>query len=153
MEFPEEIWRQLVHLGIRKAMDFSSDIEHLSKMLNFICDNARTAGIKGERLYKLELASEEALVNVISYAFPAKEPGNYISISCQKVEDKRFEVIILDKGIPFNPIDTSKDIDIHKSIEERRVGGLGIFLIHKLLDEVSYRRIGNENVLKLVMLL
>jgi serine/threonine-protein kinase RsbW len=133
-------------------MDFPADIEHLSKMLAAICNDARSAGIKGERLYKLELASEEALVNIISYAFPQKKSEDVISISCQK-EDNRFEITIRDKGIPFNPIDISKDIDVHKSLEERKIGGLGIFLIHKLLDEVSYQRMGDENILKLVMLL
>lgn len=134
-------------------MDFPADLECLPQMLDFIRERAASLGMPEEKIYKMELASEEALVNIISYAYPGKSEKKIatLSLDCQKLGTTRFEVLIRDRGVPFNPIDAEITVDIHKPIEERKIGGLGIFMIRKLLDEVSYQRVGEENILRMVM--
>ena len=133
-------------------MEFPAEIDHLPEMLAFIRFAVQQTGISEEKLYKVELASEEALVNIISYAYPEKKQ-NRLHIDCQTKPGRRFEVTIRDQGLPFNPIDADIDVDIHQPIEERKIGGLGIFMIRKLIDEVSYQRVGEENVFKMVTIL
>lgn len=95
---------------------------------------------------KIELACEEAIVNIISYAYPDEK--GILLIQCEKKRG-RFEITIRDHGVPFNPIDVEISPEIDKPAQERRVGGLGIFLIRKAIDEASYQREKDENVLRL----
>jgi len=86
------------------------------------------------------------LVNVINYAYPDKY-GN-IEITYEVKEDKRFVVEIVDWGIPFDPLSLPKP-DVEAPMEKRKVGGLGVYLIRTIMDEVNYRRDQNRNILTL----
>ncbi|NGX53942.1 MAG: Serine/threonine-protein kinase BtrW [Chlamydiae bacterium] len=131
-------------------MDFAAAMTNLSQMLGFIRQEASRVGVDETHIHKLELASEEALVNIISYAYPKKE--GKILIQCSKSTPARFEITIRDQGVPFNPNDADVDTEVDKPMSQRKIGGLGIFLIRKMVDELSYRRDGNENVLKMTMI-
>ncbi|NGX55463.1 MAG: Serine-protein kinase RsbW [Chlamydiae bacterium] len=131
-------------------MDFAAEMTVLSQMLTFIRQEANQAGMSEAHIHKLELASEEALVNIISYAYPKKE--GKISIQCSTSGASRFDVTIRDQGLPFNPNEAAVDTEVDKPMNKRKIGGLGIFLIRKMVDEVSYRRDGNENVLKMTII-
>lgn len=130
-------------------MDFSAHLDNLAEMLAYIRNHGHELGVPEDVIRKMELACEEALVNVISYAYP-NNPGK-ISLTCKKNGDHRFEVEIRDWGIPFNPIDVEVEIEKDKPIEDRKVGGLGIYLIRKTIDEISYRRDGEENIFRLAL--
>lgn len=132
-------------------MEFPVNLEQLPQMLAFIRDSATQAQLSEERLYRVELASEEALVNVISYAYQQQKKNQTLTIQCHHQKDKRFEIDIRDHGVPFNPLEAEINVDIHQPVEERKIGGLGIFMIRKLIDEAIYQRIGDENVLKLAI--
>ena len=95
---------------------------------------------------KLRLAVEEAVVNVIDYAYPSGTEGD-ISVRAM-ANDQRLKLIISDEGTPFDP--TEKALaDTTLSAEERPVGGLGILLVRKLMDSINYERIDGKNVLTL----
>lgn len=130
-------------------MKFAADINLLPQMLGYIRAEAEKVGIHEEALYKLELASEETIVNIISYAYPGRE--GKIDITCKPEKDRRFVVTIRDQGKPFNPLEHEITPEVEKPLSERKIGGLGIFLIRQFIDEVSYRREGEENVLTLVV--
>lgn len=132
-------------------MKFEARLENLSNMLSFIKQKATLHGLSLELIQKIELASEEAIVNVISYAYPKNLQHEFIFIECQKTGNARFEITIRDQGIPFNPLDLKLEADISKPLHERKIGGLGIYIIEHYMDEVIYRREGQENVLKMVI--
>lgn len=111
---------------------------------------ARDAGFPAKRVQEVELAVEEALVNIINYAYPERENGD-VEVKCGLENQDRFLIEIRDKGIPFD-VESHSDPDLNANISERKVGGLGIYLIRKMADEVRYRREGEENVLSLVIL-
>ena len=92
----------------------------------------------------LNLALEEAVSNIILYAYPEKL-GEEISIKASTVE-KSIIFTISDNGVEFDPT-VLPDADITLSAAEREIGGLGIFLIRKIMDEVKYKRIEGKNVL------
>lgn len=135
-------------------MDFFADLNQLPQMMNYIREQAIHYGMGEDKIYKLELASEEALVNIISYAYPPpKDRKKDLSIECKKQGQSRFEVTIRDIGLPFNPIDADVKVDVHQPIDQRKVGGLGIYMLRKLVDEISYQREGEENILRIVTIL
>jgi anti-sigma regulatory factor (Ser/Thr protein kinase) len=94
----------------------------------------------------LNLVLEEAISNIVFYAYN-DEDEHEINIVFEKNENK-IAITITDDGKPFDP--TKKETpDISLSAEDRQIGGLGIFLIHKIMDEVAYKREKNKNILTL----
>jgi anti-sigma regulatory factor (Ser/Thr protein kinase) len=127
-------------------MEFFADLSSLDEIMFFIEQKAEEAGMGEKGIYKMQLACEEAIVNIISYAYPEKKGALFID--CQK-RGHRFEISLRDHGVPFNPIDAEVNPQLDKPVNERKIGGLGIFLLRKTIDEASYQRINDENVLRL----
>lgn len=122
-------------------------LENLELMLKFIKEAAAALGFDDKKINQIQLASEEVLVNIINYAYPDKN-GN-IEINYSVKEPKGLEVEILDWGILFNPLELPQP-DITAPIEDRKIGGLGIHLVRKIMDEVSYKREQERNILTFV---
>ena len=94
----------------------------------------------------LKLAIEEAVVNVINYAYPTGEKGDINIEAPATVTSLKFKII--DTGVAFAPTD-APDVDTSLTAEERQIGGLGIFLVRQLMDTINYERIEGKNVLTL----
>ena len=92
----------------------------------------------------LQMALDELVSNTIFYGKP--DPESLIQISAQ-VTGRTLSLEIVDSGSPFNPF-IREDPDTTLGIEERQVGGLGIFLVKKLMDHTSYKRVDNRNVVR-----
>lgn len=127
---------------------FVAAVEHLHEMLLFILGLAWQVGFKPGALGQIELASEEAIVNVIEHAY--QERGGEIKISVQAEPKKGIIITLADQGEPFDPLSAAEPADLSSSLEEREVGGLGIHFIRKCLDEVSYRHEDGWNILTLI---
>ena len=95
---------------------------------------------------QMNLAIEEAVVNVINYAYP---PGTHgvINIKAQANEE-RLKFVIIDSGTPFDPT-VKDDVDISLPAEQRPIGGLGIHLVRQLMDTINYEYTDGQNVLSL----
>lgn len=93
--------------------------------------------------YAIHLVCEELVVNVVSYAY-ADEAEGYLKIQIEKA-DGTITIRFIDGGVAFNPLEREMP-DVSLSMEERQIGGLGIFLTVKMMDDVQYERINNENV-------
>ena len=126
---------------------FPAHLDSLRDMIDFLSLRARDHGLPEGRISHLELAAEEALVNVISYAYP--ENSGEIVLEAEPLGDE-IHFRIRDRGRPFDSTD-SPDPDTTLGMEERSIGGLGLFFIRKFMDRVHYDRQGEENVLTLVM--
>jgi len=122
-------------------------LENLESMLQFIRNGAEQQGFSGKEINKIQVAAEEALVNVISYAYP--DDGGDVEIRCNAKGAEGLVIEIIDWGIPFDPLSLSEP-DIEAPPEEREVGGLGIHIMRNIMDEVSYKREGDRNILTLV---
>ena len=122
-------------------------IEHLADFIGPVLALAKACQLDEERRNDLELALEEALVNICSYAYP--ENSGFIDLVC-RIADSRLLILIRDEGVPFS-VTSSDDPDITSEIDERKIGGLGIHLIKSLIDEVRYQRQGNHNLLELTL--
>ncbi len=123
---------------------FPANIDKLYDMLNSIRIECYEAGLEPSYILKIELAAEEALVNIIQYGYPGQK-GN-IEIECLIDHDLGLKIIIKDQGLSYNPLKKPMKDDPHSTEDP---GGYGIFFIRKLMDEVGYRRENNLNVLTL----
>lgn len=125
-----------------------SEIEKLTRFTDSVCSEA---GLDSNTAMSINLALEEAVSNVIFYAFPGGETGNSITVRYNK-EGRELHFCISDRGVPFDP--TAKaQADITLSAEDRKIGGLGIFLVRQIMDRVEYERKGDENILKLTKII
>ena len=129
-----------------RKLTLHNDIRETPKIADFMDDIVGETGIDMGLASSLNLALEEAVVNVMNYAYPKDQIGS-ISIEAY-ANAKRIKFIITDNGIPFDPTKTTEP-DITADIDERSIGGLGIFLVTHLMDSVNYERIDNQNILTL----
>ena len=125
-----------------------AQLGNLERLVKSVSDCAEAQGFDEKRMREIELATEEAIVNICHYSYPG-EPGD-VEIEC-KLEEGRFIIEIKDSGIPFDMTSFSAP-DITADVTERKIGGLGIFLIKKVMNEVRYRRENNQNILDLIVL-
>lgn len=123
-----------------------NDIRETPKIADFIDDIVGETGIDKGLACSLNLALEEAVVNVMNYAYPEDTVGNIVLESY--AFDGCLKFIITDNGIPFDPTSV-KEPDISVGIDDRSIGGLGIFLVTHLMDKIEYKRVAGNNVLTL----
>ena len=100
--------------------------------------------------FSLNLALEEAVANVMKYAYPEGETHDIVL--SVKLIDNRLIFKLIDTGKPFDPT-IVPDADVNLSAEDRQIGGLGIFLVRQIMDSVEYRRIDGRNILTMIKLL
>ena len=123
-----------------------NDIETIPQLNEFIDSVAEEVGLEMSLTMSLNLALEEAVVNVMEYAYPEGQKGN---VEIEVTADQEWMTfVIADTGIAFDPT-MKEDADTTLSAEERPIGGLGIFLVRQLMDDINYKREGNKNVLTL----
>lgn len=125
---------------------FRNDIAEISRLAGFIDEVAEKFSLPMDLVFSLNLVLEEAVTNVIMYAYP-KEEHEFIYLSAD-IKDGSLVFVLTDSGKEFDPT-LIPDADISLSAEERQIGGLGIFLIRQIMNEVKYERIDNKNVLTL----
>ena len=134
----------------KPAIIMRNDIQQIPTLAEWVDE----LGIPMELNMPINLALEEAVSNVMLYAYPGRNDGK-VFVEFAKAKDEQGEKLIFtisDSGIPFDP--TAKpEADITLSAEERAIGGLGIHLVRKLMDEIRYERQDEKNILTLVKIL
>jgi anti-sigma regulatory factor (Ser/Thr protein kinase) len=135
-------------LDVLATITLPAQLSSLQAFLDFVRTCSREQGFKQKKIHAIELATEEALVNIFSYAY--EEKNGDVEIICKIDDGDTFMLEIIDTGIPFDILSV-KDPDIAADISERQIGGHGIFLMKKLMDSVHYRREGNKNILALIV--
>ncbi|MBP6940838.1 MAG: ATP-binding protein [Syntrophorhabdaceae bacterium] len=123
-------------------------LDHLHALIDMVSNCAKEQGLGEKRINEIEIAAEEALVNIFHYAYQGQEGD--VEISCRVERGRTFIIEIIDSGMPFDPFSVSEP-DTTLDVAERQIGGIGVFLIKKLMDEVTYQRDNNKNILKLAV--
>ena len=136
--------RQEPDVTYRKSIVLPNDIKEQPRLSEFVEEVCQTVGFSTNLTMKISLAIEEAVVNVMLYAYPTGTRGD---ISIEAVaSDVRLKFTVIDSGKPFDP--TTKDApDVTLPYDERPVGGLGIHLVRTLMDSINYERVDGHNVL------
>lgn len=128
------------------AITLSNNVKEIPLLTAFVEEICEFNGLDDMISMQMNLAIEEAVVNVMSYAYPEGSIG-YVDIKAES-DDTKMKFVITDSGKPFDPT-TKEEVDTTLPIEERRIGGLGIFLVRKLMDNIEYEYKDGHNVLTL----
>ena len=134
--------------SIRLARDLTlpNNVDTVPQLSTFVEGVCREIGLDPKTENKIRLAVEEAVVNVMDYAYPSGVEG-YVNIEAI-ANDERLKFTITDNGTPFDPT-AHAEVDINAPADERPIGGLGIHLMRQLMDSINYNRIDGKNILTL----
>ena len=136
----------MADLKERKSIVLNNDIQEVPLLATFVEGVCEEVGMDAGTTMQMNLAMEEAVVNVMNYAYPIGEKGE---IAIETTTDNgMLNFVIKDSGTPFDPT-AKEDADTTLSAEERPIGGLGIFLVKQIMDNVSYEYKEGKNVLTL----
>ena len=131
---------------LHESITLPNDVHIVPELNHFIQSVSQRLNLEASLSHQLMLAVEEAVVNVMNYAYPIGTQGDVnITANCT---DKDIKIIITDGGKAFDPTTTNK-ADTTLNAEERPIGGLGILLVQQLMDTINYERTDDKNVLTL----
>jgi sigma-B regulation protein RsbU (phosphoserine phosphatase) len=131
---------------IKRQLTLPNDVKQVPLLAEFIDGICEAAEVDMMLTMQLNLAIEEAVVNVMNYAYPAGTEGT-VCIDAQ-VSDGVLQFVISDSGAPFDPT-ARAEVDTTLSAEERGIGGLGIHIVRQIMDSIDYKRVDGRNVLTL----
>lgn len=131
---------------MKHHLTLHNDVQEVPQLAAFIDEVAEACGIDMATTMSLNLAMEEAVVNVMNYAYPAGTVGN-VDIDAE-FADGQLTFVLSDSGTPFDPTQAGTP-DLTLDAEERPIGGLGIFLVRQIMDTIVYRRSDGKNILTL----
>ena len=123
-----------------------NDVKQISRLEGFVNGIASRHGLSATDASAINLALEEAVTNVVLYAYPKGQRGR-IDLESKYV-DGHLEFALSDSGVEFDPT-KAPDINVDASVEERPIGGLGIHLVRTIMDSVRYERKGGKNILRM----
>jgi serine/threonine-protein kinase RsbW len=114
---------------------FPAKFEFLDEIREFVAQVARAGGFTDKVIYSLQLAADEAASNIIEHAYEGISNGN-LDITCTMQGDSLI-ITMRDTGKPFDPSKV-KQPNLKADLSDRQIGGLGVYLMRKLMDDVSY---------------
>ena len=134
------------------TLTIHNDVSEMAALEPFVEQISEEYGLDMAFSFQLHLSLDEAVSNVVNYAY-GEQKDMPIMIEAQEmtVGDRRQLLLrLIDNGMEFNPLAEAPEVDVTLSAEERQVGGLGIFLIRQVMDEVSYERKSDQNLLTMI---
>ncbi|WP_176714103.1 ATP-binding protein [Orenia metallireducens] len=130
------------------SLKVPATMKNLDLMINYVLDKVKGFDLYDSTLlYKLRIVCEEALVNIINYAYQDFDKVGDIEIICNIYsQDKKIILKFIDEGIAFNILEY-QDPDLTLPLSERKAGGLGIYIIKSIVDKIEYYREDGKNIL------
>lgn len=130
-----------------KELTLAATIENIEVVTDFVNAELEALDCPMKAQIQISVAIDELFGNIAYYAY-APETGE-ATVRVETEQDPRAVVItFIDKGIPYNPLENAAP-DINLSAEERQIGGLGIFMVKKTVDEITYRYEEGKNILSI----
>ena len=128
----------------RYQMTRAAEVESLSAFREFISDCCNRHNVPSETVFELKLAVDEACTNVIEHGYKGMDPGSIILSF--RIESDRILVQLTDFGHVFEPAEAPKP-DVKAALEDRPLGGLGLYLIYQMMDNIDYESSEDGNTL------
>lgn len=131
-----------------KELTLDATIQNLNQVNIFLDEELEALGCPMKTQLQIDVAVEEIFVNIASYAYGSEIGNAIIQVEGEKDPD-RVIITFIDSGIPYNPLE-KEDPDVTLSAEERQIGGLGIYMVKKSMDNMEYERKDDKNILKIM---
>ena len=149
IRYTPEAERSLLH----ESLALTNNVSEVDRLSRFVKAFTERIGLDKALASNLRLAIEEAVVNVMNYAYPKETTGTIeleadimVSSSADGAGQQHLCVKIIDSGVAFDPTEAA-EADTTLSAEDRPIGGLGIFLVRELMDSINYEREDGRNIL------
>lgn len=121
--------------------------ENLNRVMSFVDEHLEGIDCPMKAQMQIDLCVEEMFINVASYAYGDQKGDAIIRLEEEK-DPSGISIVLVDEGMPYDPL-AKADPDVTASADQRQIGGLGIFLVKKNMDDISYKRDGNKNVFRM----
>lgn len=121
--------------------------KHLAEVRDFVAAHAQNYGLSAKVISEIKLAVDEAFTNIIKHAY-SNSPHKKVYIEIG-VDNNQLWISLIDEGKSFDP-SAYTEPDIMQRIKQKKRGGMGVYLIRKVMDQVQYNRIGNSNEIRMV---
>ena len=130
-----------------KIMTVPARMEYLDKIMEMVENLLEQAGSSDPEKFHVLMAVEEIFTNIASYAYVEKDGEVRVSCGLNGEQDnRRIRITFCDWGIPYDPL-KKQDPDFDIPLEERAIGGLGIFMVKTYMDHIEYGRMDDCNIL------
>lgn len=129
------------------VLTFPASFDHLDEIREYVGEKARAAGFSDKDVYSIQLAADEAASNIIEHAYAGYSNASF-ELNCE-FSNNQLVITLLDHGKTFDPSSVPQP-DVKADLSDRKIGGLGIYLMRKLMDEVRYEITDAGNLLTLV---
>ena len=132
---------------LSEKLTLNCDIKRIPELNDFIGSIAQKLEMGPMVTGQVQLAVEEAVVNVMNYAYPDGRRG-FVTVKAMS-DGHELRLVVIDSGMAFDPTGKEK-ADVTLSVEDRPIGGLGIFLVRELMDSINYERVDGRNILTMM---
>jgi len=127
----------------KMQLTLRNQLSEIERLADAVMQFGKKNKFSDKTIFDINLALEEVVNNIISYAYEDKDEHQIIIH--MELEDQDLVLKVEDDGLPFNPLEVAEP-DINKPIEEREPGGLGLFFVRNLTDELDYKRDKDKNI-------
>ncbi|RKJ81917.1 ATP-binding protein [Butyricicoccus sp. 1XD8-22] len=135
---------------MKKSLTVKAESENLREVTEFVENMLVEKGCPEEAHSVIAIVLEEIFINIASYAY-SKEDGredNTAQIECEITDDGTVQLTFIDNGVRYNPLE-KRDPLINAAVEERQIGGLGIYMVKNMVDQMVYEYKDGKNILKI----
>ena len=130
-----------------KELDIEALVDNLDKVMEFVDAELEDANCPMKIQMQIDLAVEEIFVNIANYAYDPETGPATVRVEVDP-DGSAVRITFIDHGVPYDPLAKS-DSDITQAADERQIGGLGIFLVKKTMDDIRYEYVNGSNILTL----
>lgn len=129
-------------------LDILAKTENLDTVIDFVNQHLEGTGCPMKIQMQIDIAVEEIFVNIANYAYDPETGPATVRVEVNP-DHSNVSITFIDHGVPYDPL-AKDDPDITQSAEDRAVGGLGIFLVKKTMDDIRYEYVNGSNILTIV---
>lgn len=136
---------------MKEQITVAANREELTKVQSFIDAILEQNEFPMKAVMQIDIAIEELFINIALYAYQSmdiQESDKTAVIACEMLTEDMVEITLIDQGIAFDPL-AKENPDITLKAEDRQIGGLGIYMVRKSMDEVLYERKTGQNIVKI----
>jgi anti-sigma regulatory factor (Ser/Thr protein kinase) len=134
--------------ALNRDISIQNNLAELERLSAFLDETGEEWGLSPDLLFHLNLVTEEVVSNIILYGYKDKPAEEVVLIGLSLFEGV-LKVSITDHGIAFNPLNVPRPDSLDKPLHEREIGGLGVYFVRQMMDNVEYKRENDSNVLVL----